>query len=590
MIKHHHDELIKRYVPRLEWLQNGWMDKTDVTISFTNGTRVFEIAPAASYYDYYVNGHRHRSNGDTITIANSDGQHWIYYDDDGTLSEIVGPSHAQVEDLIRENCLVAAVYWNTNTSEGYLFDELHGMTMAPETHHLFHDCIGMLWAEGVGLTNILADQSGALNTHCQFGNGDGLVYDEDNQHEINTIASTTGYECFWWDGTRWQWDTNAGYPFLVGGTPRAQYNNYGAGTLVEVGNANFCLTHLFATAAEDDNPIIVVGQTEYTTITAAREGAATEISAILLEGLPSPEMKPMGTVILQSSNAYGNAMQTRIRSATGGHDYVDWRTNPISPGGGTVTDHGSLGGLGDDDHSQYLKEKASGGAASEIPVHDHSAAAEAGQLDHGAALTGLADDDHSAYPLVTNFEVDRATIVTNWTDLTDAGATTLHKHDHGDLDGFADDDHTQYLIGRTTMCRVHHNANQNVNNATVTTLAFNQERFDPDGIHDTAVNNSRITPGTTGTYIVGANIQYATDAGATGSRDILIDLNGGGVYVGHARQKSGTNSDSVNCNVLWRTAAGTDYFEIDAYQTSGGALNVNNTASRSPEFWCMRVQ
>ena len=39
---------------------------------------------------------------------------------------------------------------------------------------------------------------------------------------------------------------------------------------------------------------------------------------------------------------------------------------------------------------------------------------------------------------------------TNWTDLTDAGQTTLHKHDHGLMDGVADDDHTQYalLLGR----------------------------------------------------------------------------------------------------------------------------------------------
>jgi hypothetical protein len=62
------------------------------------------------------------------------------------------------------------------------------------------------------------------------------------------------------------------------------------------------------------------------------------------------------------------------------------------------TDHGTLSGLGDDDHGQYLKEKASGGAASEIPTHTHQSAAEAGQLDHGAALTGLTDDDHSGHP------------------------------------------------------------------------------------------------------------------------------------------------------------------------------------------------
>ena len=31
------------------------------------------------------------------------------------------------------------------------------------------------------------------------------------------------------------------------------------------------------------------------------------------------------------------------------------------------------------------------------------------------------------------------------TDLTDGGATTLHKHDHGNLDGLSDDDHTIYI-------------------------------------------------------------------------------------------------------------------------------------------------
>ncbi len=63
----------------------------------------------------------------------------------------------------------------------------------------------------------------------------------------------------------------------------------------------------------------------------------------------------------------------------------------------SAIDHGSLSGLGDDDHPQYLKEKGSGGLASETPTHTHQDAANCGQLDHGAALTGLADDDHTQY-------------------------------------------------------------------------------------------------------------------------------------------------------------------------------------------------
>lgn len=62
------------------------------------------------------------------------------------------------------------------------------------------------------------------------------------------------------------------------------------------------------------------------------------------------------------------------RFVTGGdaHDHVG--------GDGAQIDHGGLAGLGDDDHTQYLKEKASGGAASEVPEHTHASAAQAGAL------------------------------------------------------------------------------------------------------------------------------------------------------------------------------------------------------------------
>ena len=59
-------------------------------------------------------------------------------------------------------------------------------------------------------------------------------------------------------------------------------------------------------------------------------------------------------------------------------------------------DHGDLAGLADDDHPQYLKEKLSGGLASEIPLHDHHDTTAAGTVDHGT-LTGLSDDDHTQY-------------------------------------------------------------------------------------------------------------------------------------------------------------------------------------------------
>ena len=76
-------------------------------------------------------------------------------------------------------------------------------------------------------------------------------------------------------------------------------------------------------------------------------------------------------------------------------------------------DHGSLAGLGDDDHPQYRKV--------------------ADTIDHGA-LTGLSDDDHPQYLNTTRHDsTTRHTL-----------GTVVPHDDHGQLTGLADDDHTQY--------------------------------------------------------------------------------------------------------------------------------------------------
>jgi len=62
---------------------------------------------------------------------------------------------------------------------------------------------------------------------------------------------------------------------------------------------------------------------------------------------------------------------------------------------GTV-DHGSIGGLADDDHPQYLKEKAYGGLAAETPEHTHAGLAQGGFVGH-SSLTGLSGSDHPHY-------------------------------------------------------------------------------------------------------------------------------------------------------------------------------------------------
>lgn len=65
-----------------------------------------------------------------------------------------------------------------------------------------------------------------------------------------------------------------------------------------------------------------------------------------------------------------------------------------APGDDAPTEHGDLTGLTDDDHTQYLKERASGGAGTEVPVHTH-VALQGGTVSHDD-LIGVSIDDHHA--------------------------------------------------------------------------------------------------------------------------------------------------------------------------------------------------
>lgn len=121
-------------------------------------------------------------------------------------------------------------------------------------------------------------------------------------------------------------------------------------------------------------------------------------------------------------------------------------------------------------------------------------------------------------------------------------------------------------------CRVYHNATQSVANATNVALAFNSEREDTDTMHDTVTTNTRITIKTAGRYVVIGHAGFA--ANATGKRTLLIRKNGS---VNLAEQDTLNLGAGEGVGLTISTAAlcaVNDYFELIAYQTSGGALNI----------------
>ena len=118
---------------------------------------------------------------------------------------------------------------------------------------------------------------------------------------------------------------------------------------------------------------------------------------------------------------------------------------------------------------------------------------------------------------------------------------------------------------------------QSLTNNTDTIISWNAERFDTDGFHDNATNNSRMTipSGKGGKYLVLGSAYYTT---GSGYRELNVLKNG--VLVNYFYGVIEQNYEFLTINTIVDCAAA-DYLELRGYQNSGGALNFNGGAENS---------
>lgn len=137
------------------------------------------------------------------------------------------------------------------------------------------------------------------------------------------------------------------------------------------------------------------------------------------------------------------------------------------------------------------------------------------------------------------------------------------------------------------VARVSRNSSQSINNNLWTALGFNTEDFDTDSFHDNSTNNTRLTAQRDGYYRVNGNVTFASDS--TGIRGLAIKLNGS------------TTKELIRENAVVGAAhaldtsslidmAKDDYVELEAYQNSGGSLNVQSNTDYSPIFSIEQVE
>jgi hypothetical protein len=128
-------------------------------------------------------------------------------------------------------------------------------------------------------------------------------------------------------------------------------------------------------------------------------------------------------------------------------------------------------------------------------------------------------------------------------------------------------------------CRIYNDGTISIANNTTTALTFDSEFFDIGGFHSTVSNTSRITipTGLGGYYLFDAGTVWPGNA--TGNRYIWMTKNGNrfGIFSNPVASSAASNGPEVNVQIIINASAG-DYFELNAEQSSGGALNLGSVS------------
>jgi len=344
----------------------GIENRADSTISLSG--RTFTIAPVSSSYTVWCKGKRYiKSSSSSVTITEQSGLHYIYFSNTGTLS-----SKFNTFFDFENEAPVAYVYWNVGNNTHHFFaDERHGIVLDWATHEYLHRTRGAAIANGFGISATTGG-NGASNTHAQVALAGGTFFDEDLEVQIidsatptpntweQTLSPIAQVPMFYRSGSAWVKDAATDYPLKHNGG-RAMYNLNTAGTwsTPEIDNNRWGVSWIVATNNLNQPVIAILGQENYTSTNLAEDAVWEDLD---LTGFPIYEFRPLHKIIYYTSNSYTNDPQASITSVW------DLRRTLSTTGAipsTPVSDHGSMTGLGDDDHLQYFN-------STRHDAHDHS--------------------------------------------------------------------------------------------------------------------------------------------------------------------------------------------------------------------------
>jgi len=313
----------------------GFVDITASTISYNSSTRIFTIAPTSSNYIVWVNGVKYTKSTSISTSAHASTigiTYWIYFDNTGTIQ-----IDSSAPDML-STAMIAIVYYYSST-QYFLLEERHGITMDPATHRHLHNTIGTYYVSGLALSAYNVKPSSPIDTDNRFTSSSGVISDEELRSSISqitgnyTIMSLTGASALW------TISYNNQNPFLYSTYISYNQNNAGTWQMTDAGATNkfinYYVLYLPATSASNQM-VLIPGQSLFTTLADAQ---AASFRNLTLTSLLLPEYLSLYKITFGTNASYTTNGKVRIESVQRlSSSLVSNTTNP-------ATDHQSLSNL-----------------------------------------------------------------------------------------------------------------------------------------------------------------------------------------------------------------------------------------------------
>jgi hypothetical protein len=139
-------------------------------------------------------------------------------------------------------------------------------------------------------------------------------------------------------------------------------------------------------------------------------------------------------------------------------------------------------------------------------------------------------------------------------------------------------------FGTIPAVRATNTSNELIHSKAGTTLTFDTNEYDNDGMHSTTTNNSRLTAPISGIYEITGNVAWGFHDPTAGERDLYIVKNGQTAVAQTGIAPSPGTARTVEQVTTQVDLNAGDYVELDAYQGSDDDLTVFVLSDYSPVF------